>query len=370
MKRSLYCVVLLGMLCALVPVGSAGAVDDTTCTGDFAARLDCWSSRIHEGTVMVNLNDSVDFGGQKVPKDVAERIKKYRARLVVQVPGGQRSTGEGGTALLVMASERLVHPDAVIERLHRPAVQQLEDLGVCDPKNTEDLCDLLAVAGRQTGPLKGSDLIGKYNTGDLSTHTYSITGDHSGNKPAEGNTATASSGQHNNGEPGDGKSGTSNEDGVPDWLIGGMGALLVVLLAALVAVVHRSRAPAAPRRALAAPGIGALPTAHARGSDPRSASPGGADESTTRLRVAPAPRYGRQVGARTGPAHTATVRTALHPQGYVELDRILYRAVWAEPGRPPPAPGGLVDVTDARERDSDVLYAFPPAAGRHAKGAR
>ncbi|MDX3136841.1 hypothetical protein PV367_45235, partial [Streptomyces europaeiscabiei] len=95
---------------------------------------------------------------------------------------------------------------------------------------------------------------------------------------------------------------------------------------------------------------------------------GAGDESTTRLRVAPAPRYGRQVGARPAHAQTAVVRTELHPQGYVEVDRVLRRAVWAEPGRPPPAPGGLVDVTDARERDSDVLYAFPPTAARHAKG--
>ncbi|MDX3482206.1 hypothetical protein PV704_35505, partial [Streptomyces scabiei] len=94
----------------------------------------------------------------------------------------------------------------------------------------------------------------------------------------------------------------------------------------------------------------------------------GGDEATTRLRVSPTPRYGRQVGPRPAHSRTAVVRTELHPQGYVELDRVLRRAVWAEPGRPPPAPGGLVDVTDARERDSDVLYAFPPTAARHAKG--
>ncbi len=94
----------------------------------------------------------------------------------------------------------------------------------------------------------------------------------------------------------------------------------------------------------------------------------GGDESTTRLRVAAGPRHGRHVGGRPAHARTAVVRTELHPQGYVEVDRVLRRAVWAEPGRPPPAPGSLVDVTDARERDSDVLYAFPPTAARHAKG--
>ncbi|MBK3581827.1 hypothetical protein JHN63_50415, partial [Streptomyces sp. MBT65] len=79
--------------------------------------------------------------------------------------------------------------------------------------------------------------------------------------------------------------------------------------------------------------------------------------------------YGRQVGPRPGPSRTAVVRTALHPQGYVELDRVLYRAVWAEPDRPPPVPGAYVEVTDAHEPDSDVLYAFPPAARHHARGS-
>ena len=62
------------------------------------------------------------------------------------------------------------------------------------------------------------------------------------------------------------------------------------------------------------------------------------------------------------------VRTALHPQGYVELDHVLYRAVWTEPDRTPPVPGAYVEVTDAHEPDSDVLYAFPPAARHHARG--
>ncbi|MDX3680724.1 hypothetical protein [Streptomyces scabiei] len=109
-------------------------------------------------------------------------------------------------------------------------------------------------------------------------------------------------------------------------------------------------------------------TALGGGAAPGGAGADGGDEATTRLRVSPTPRYGRQVGPRPAHSRTAVVRTELHPQGYVELDRVLRRAVWAEPGRPPPAPGGLVDVTDARERDSDVLYAFPPTAARHAKG--
>ena len=40
----------------------------------------------------------------------------------------------------------------------------------------------------------------------------------------------------------------------------------------------------------------------------------------------------------------------------------------AEPDRTPPVPGAYVEVTDAHEPDSDVLYAFPPAARHHARG--
>jgi len=95
------------------------------------------------------------------------------------------------------------------------------------------------------------------------------------------------------------------------------------------------------------------------------------DQAPTPLPATPSPRgHGRRVGNVPGPARSAVVRTELHPQGYVEVDDVLYRAVWAEPDRPPPAPGGLVDVTEAGERDSDVLYAFPPTAGRHARAAR
>ncbi|MDX2835861.1 hypothetical protein PV463_35615, partial [Streptomyces scabiei] len=122
-----------------------------------------------------------------------------------------------------------------------------------------------------------------------------------------------------------------------------------------------------PERRVGHPGE-LVPAQLGGGAAPGGAGADGGDEATTRLRVSPTPRYGRQVGPRPAHSRTAVVRTELHPQGYVELDRVLRRAVWAEPGRPPPAPGGLVDVTDARERDSDVLYAFPPTAARHAKG--
>ncbi|WP_369233583.1 hypothetical protein AB5J56_17005 [Streptomyces sp. R21] len=379
MKRSLHFAVLLGMLCALVPVGSAAAAGDTACPGDFAARLDCWSGLIHEGTVEITLNDTVPFDSRHVDKGVAQKLYDNRGKLVVRVPKG-KETGEGGTALLVLATGRLVDGGAQITRLHAPALDWLKQLRICDRKPDKPLCDQVADAPPKTRPLSGDELISQNHVANLATHLYVVS---SGvpQDPQPSDTSANKGGATTGGnDGGKSKGGESNGINTTTWVIAGMSAVLLALLAAFVTAVrrssHSSRAPAArsarPVRAaaLAAPGVGALPAARARGADAPGADPRAADESTTRLLVAPAPRYGRQVGARTGPARTATVRTALHPQGYVELDRILYRAVWAEPGRPPPAPGSLVDVTDARERDSDVLYAFPPAAGRHAKGTR
>src|SRR5690606_4496815 len=61
--------------------------------------------------------------------------------------------------------------------------------------------------------------------------------------------------------------------------------------------------------------------------------------------------------AATGPRRTATVRTALHPQGYVEMDRCLYRAEWSEPDVPPPAPGAPVAIVEGAGQPR-VLLAF------------
>jgi hypothetical protein len=141
------------------------------------------------------------------------------------------------------------------------------------------------------------------------------------------------------------------------------------------------RGESGPRRAPSEQSTRSAPSEQGTRSAPSGPGPRGApperdprpttDETTTRLRVGSPRRHGPQAGARTGPSRTAVVRTELHPQGYVEFDRVLYRAVWAEPDRPPPAPGGLVDVTEPRDPDSGVLHAFPPSGGRHAaKGNR
>lgn len=81
----------------------------------------------------------------------------------------------------------------------------------------------------------------------------------------------------------------------------------------------------------------------------------------------PAPQRGATVpplAAAAGPGRQAIVCTELHPQGYVEIDRCLYRAVWTAVDEPPPAPGLPVIVARSADEaaEPEVLLAFPPLA--------
>ncbi|WP_199827462.1 hypothetical protein [Streptomyces xylophagus] len=306
MRRTLFTVLLFGLLIAMIPAGSATAAGDA-CGKDFPARLDCWKDALDDGVVVtVTLNEPLDFdGGQQIRQaDIRQDLKN----LQVRVPAGVH-TGQGGTALFVLAGQRLVDPDARIDQLSK---KTLKDLGGC---GDDDVCKAL-----QGASLTGSELIKEQGVAPLGTHTFTV-GDHKSTDYLR-------------------------------LLLFALVAVLLLLLLGLLLAVRRSRAPAVANAEV------------------------GPAETTTRLRPvspaptpAPTPSPGRHVGPRTGPSRTAVVRTALHPQGYVELDRVLYRAVWAEPERTPPEPGAYVEVTDAREADSDVLYAFPPAARHHARGS-
>ncbi|MFD9460986.1 hypothetical protein [Streptomyces sp. NPDC060027] len=383
MRRRLSFTMLSGLLAALAPAGPATAAEP--CGAHFDQRLQCWSRSIDEGTVHVTLDRAVPFDGAAEDRERFEKaLLAQRQGLVVEVPRGGR-TGEGGTALLMLAepNARLVAEDAVIDPPGPKTLDELDTVGVCRSKDGKELCAPL----REGRALKGRELIAARLAVDLSRHTYTVSGSQDPPPVTPDPTGTSPSGgtgqNDKNGETG--KNGRNTEPGnvvdpgsepgsdpVADsgWdtatqVLAVLCAVLVLLLGLLLFLIRRSSHAVGTlsRRALAAPGIGAVPTVAA----PRTRAP---DEATTRLRVTPTPRHGRRVGNVPGPVRAAVVRTELHPQGYVEVDHVLYRAVWAEPGRPPPAPGGLVDVTDARERDSDVLYAFPPTTGRHAKAGR
>ncbi|WP_405950269.1 hypothetical protein OG588_31875 [Streptomyces prunicolor] len=296
MRHTLFTALLFGLLIAVIPTGAAAAAR-ADCGKNFPTRLGCWQDALDDGAVVtVTLNKPLGFdAGQKGGQAAVRRDLK---NLRVQVPAGVH-TGQGGSALIVLAGQALVDRDARIDRLDD---RTLAELPTCDG----DLCKAL-----KKSSLTGGQLIDKkVGVAELGGHKST---DHT------------------------------------RVLQLALTAVLLLLLLALVLAVRRSRTPATEVS-----------------SEETSA------ETTARLRpVPPAPApvsYGRQVGPRPGPSRTAVVRTALHPQGYVELDHVLYRAVWAEPDRTPPVPGAYVEVTDAHEPDSDVLYAFPPAARHHARG--
>ncbi|WP_405647921.1 hypothetical protein [Streptomyces sp. NBC_00019] len=310
MRRSLCFTVLLGLLVALVSAAPTHA--DESCDGAFADRLRCWTREIKEHTVTVTVDQQLPFDGtQRGRSTVAAAVLGNRHNLEVRVPDGV-TTGEGGTALLVLAGHRLVHPKASITRLTPTEVTELEDVGACT-KGPGDLCDLVGPgSGKQ---VLGTGLINAQGIAGLPESEYSLA-------PSEG-------------------SGLGYED----WLLITVATLLVLLLIAFYFAVRRTRT---------APAAAPAPAARM------------ADEPTRALRTTPARSGRHRSGTPSAATRPAVVRTDLHPQGYVELDRVLYRAVWADPGQAPPAPGSRVDVTDGPEPDSDVLHAFPPAAGRHA----
>lgn len=389
--------VLVGSLVALVPGGSSVAAADS-CADRLTEQLACWAEVIKDGPVVITLDEPLAYEDveERQHQDI-EALRRDRYPLVVRVQKG-KATGEGGTALLVLAEGRLVHPEARIDRLRPGPMRALKDAGLCVERTL--ICELIERKGDRSAPLDGKELIDAGLAADVTSHVDAIGPGKDDGKPhadtSPGGSAEQGGQKQGNQKQGGEQADTTDDDpagyGSGAWTAFWMGLLLALLLLAFVIVIRRSRGPVAvghravsPGRALGGP-TRAAPAHAARGgtgsgSGSGSGNGGGrgggnglggaaveGDEATTRLRAAPAPRYGRQVGPRPTHSRTAVVRTELHPQGYVELDRVLRRAVWAEPGRPPPAPGALVDVTDARERDSEVLYAFPPTAARHAKG--
>ncbi|MEU9911660.1 hypothetical protein [Streptomyces sp. NPDC051001] len=310
MGRVLRVIIFFGILFALLPVVPAAGTEDK-CQGDFSVRLKCWTSRLGDDPVTLTLDRALPLDGtEKSRAEILAGIEGHTDKLVVQVPAGV-STGEGGTVLLVLADQerRLVDPDAKIDRLKPSTLKELNR--ICKvPRKA--LCDLVAQK-EEPDPVSGTLLIDRRL---VTEHPAYLAGspDDAGGDP-------------------------------DDWLLPATATVLALLLAALFLLVRRTRTAPAP----------------ASGPAPAARS---ADEPTRALRTTPA-RPGRH-RAPSGPTRPAVVRTDLHPQGYVELDRVLYRAVWADPGQAPPAPGSRVDVTDAPEPDSDVLHAFLPATGRHA----
>ncbi|MFI0444544.1 hypothetical protein [Actinomadura sp. 6N118] len=229
--------------------------------------------------------------------------------LVVSVPArGQKGqpqvTGPGGTVLLILARKkehRLISPDITVSALGPETLKPLRDAGLCD-----DICDAVS---NNTSP-SARELIDN----DLATDIK------------------------------------NPDDGGPPifWFLVAFGVVLA-LLGWLLLMVRRGSGNA--RR----PAYATEPAAHPERFQP---TPTPTNQGRTPEPAGPARWESRRIPMPPGPKRTATVRTALHPQGYVELDRCLYRAVWADLVAPPPTLGDDVDVVEGTGKDADILFAF------------
>ncbi|MFE7838692.1 hypothetical protein ACFU53_22355 [Streptomyces sp. NPDC057474] len=305
---------LVGLLLAVVPGGSVSAAEP--CAGPLAQWLECWVSNVESGKpYVVRLDDELSLAGpERQYREILTDVEKRRHQLVVEVPKGGR-TGDGGTALLVLAGGRMVHPDSRIDRIPRWAVDELQDAGVCVPQY---LCDQIVETGDRTPPLKGSHLIEGGLVADMATRIEAPAPVSKPPNPGGPGDGAIDGGDDKGGadDKANNRAGTRESEAAgysnATWTALWMGLLLALLLLAFVIVIRRSRGPVAvghwavsPGRAVGGPAR-AAPAHAARGGG------GGGDESTTRLRVASVPRHGRQVGGRPTHTRTAVVRTELH----------------------------------------------------------
>jgi len=328
-------------LSLFVPVSVASA--DEGCPTDFSGLLGCLADRQGQGPLTITLKAPLEYGG-KQPKDAIKRFRDKHRDLSVQVPPGGH-TGTGGTVLLMMAAHRRLAPDAEVDLLAPSFVDDLRSLGVCELGPTgKDPCKTLAADPGNPKPqtLPGQKVLDA-QLGEPLGLSFTVSPSPTGRRTSSSSTATTKA-TDDSGQSADG----------PLWAA--VGALTAFVIAGTLYALYRTRGEGPPRHALAAVGPGATPVP--------APAPGPAPPARPRP-VEPRRVHGRSVGPRRNPSARAVVRTELHPQGYIEIDGVLHRAVWAEPDRPPPAPGAQVDFTRPHEADSDVLYAFSCEGSPH-----
>ncbi|NGO77186.1 hypothetical protein G6045_16185 [Streptomyces sp. YC504] len=335
------CALLLGLLTAR-PAAAVDPVRNLDCPGALSVRLDCMDGQSAKaaGPQVMTLDKPVRLDRPAAELGLSgHRETLSKSPLTVQVPAG-RTTGRGGTVLLLLAKERRVAPDATITPLDRRTIDAARAAGLCAGDIGPALCE--TVAQEQSGDeLIEASLAGPLDTGD-------------------------------------------GEDNTALWVLLGVFTALLALIGFLMKAVRRP-AHAAGRSPAHAAGRTSLPPAPRRKPAPER---GTAPERTARHRADPtqtvalrpqrhgpsdAPyaeelspldedRHTRQLAAPTPylgelpalPQPKALVRSALHPEGYVEIDRCLYRARWTGgPAFPPPAVGEFVDVRDVSEGVSD-----------------
>ncbi|MFI9544114.1 hypothetical protein ACIHAR_09260 [Streptomyces sp. NPDC052016] len=375
---------------------AAGACPQT----DFTEAVLCWGDAASRGerSIVVTLSAPQALRADNGLDAVADAVPQLRDKLIVIVADGVR-TGDGGTFLLALASHRIVGVHSSISPLTAAEHRRLTELAGCPP---DRFCDTVRTRARS-----GADLVDRGLAQDARTSLFTAGPTEAAVPPDAGDGADS-------GDPADqgARSTADTDDSSGDGLIllVVFAAVFVCLLATMVVMIRRTGAaaetPPEATVAAAGPDPGTRPTQHRstnrhRGfrrsvsgtpahPEPthRTEPPHRADASP---RTAPSPRTepsqrtepsprtkppappaagpARPATARPTPQRTvprpkatgpsATVRTALRPQGYVDIDGLLRRASWGGPGEPPP-PGHPVDVVQGRTGELTV-YAHGPA---------
>ncbi|HEX6472623.1 MAG TPA: hypothetical protein VF069_26265 [Streptosporangiaceae bacterium] len=301
---------------ARASAGSLASSPVAGCDGDFPTRLRCWRKRTQEGKrVEVSLSRPLPLDGPVDRLDWSQYQDAFAGRpFTVTVPAGGES-GAGGTVLLILAGERgqrFVAQDSKITALPGATVEAIAP--VCDA-----LCAAVNAAAAGGGQVPGKSLIDNKLALPL---------------------------------PSD-RGGSAWRVAFPVVLLLLLGLLgfsvrrtLRLRVATDLGAADEPTEPYAPHRQ------------EARGAPAAPAAPAGGRRARH--------RYGRYVDIPPGPRRAAVVRSGLHPQGYVEVDRCLFRAVWADHQAPAPGLGDSVDVVQGAGPDSDILLALPPTPGtRH-----
>ncbi|MFF3846617.1 hypothetical protein [Streptomyces sp. NPDC002328] len=330
-------------------------------SSDFTETVLCWGDAAARGKRSIVVTVSApqflrENGGLDA---VADAVPELRDRLVVIVPDGVR-TGSGGTLLLALASHRIVGAHSTISPLTASEHERLNDLAGCPP---DGFCEAVRNRARS-----GADLVERRLAQDARTSLFTAGPDR----------ATAPQDPGDNGDNGDdGAGGNADSGGAPPADLADdpsgdalavlfvVGAVLVCLVATLGLMVRRTGAPAESPPRAAPTGTSTKATTAATTASASASTPSPAPNEHRRpvtvpetpaaprptapqppapLPTAPQPTAAPQKPpAPTTPHHSATVRTALRPQGYVDVDGLLFRAGWGGPGEPPP-PGSPVYV--------------------------
>ncbi|MFI6939582.1 hypothetical protein ACIBI4_09935 [Streptomyces sp. NPDC050418] len=287
------------------------AAGELACSGALSTRLDCLAGEMERGSAphVAELDGPVQLG---VPaSQLGLQVHRERlADLTVQIPARQE-TGPGGTVLLLLADERRLAPDSTVTALDAPTLDAVRAAGLCTGKPRQQLCERL---GREQS---GAALLDA-RLADPLTDPLGTT-----------------------------------EDGEGDTLLWVLLGVVAALLLAAALLLRAARSPA-----VAEGGGGRGRRARPR-ADPAAQPPHTEPESERKPK--PKPERKPKPEPEPGPDLSATppralVRSALHPEGYVEVDHCLYRARWTGgPSTAPPAVGAYVDIgpVQPHERQPD-----------------